>query len=853
MTLGLTASQQLPAAADVRVEADEATSAALWQEIATAENFQRALAGAVRELLAGIPHHARQRTLVDAGVTAAEGGYASVVTALGRPPETERHQQALTTTARFGAAEASLLGHLDLDAIAEGPLAVLDAVERVPTIAVRVSDAFRDRGHQARADVLSLLARLGQACDVRIVTGRLTARWLATEHRAQLPAAFSESVSAGQEEAPPVVEAVVQAREAFAPDSRAVSILRRLADEPGETLAYSELVAVTTVSKSRVSQLLGRLEEYSLVERYGPRTDQRVELRPAGSAFVDALDADIGRQADLDAAFSETGQKQTQCRVTPRAHEAPSLDGTDAADGAAGPYRTRYCNRPAHHAAAATADTGSITAIEAPFDTADTRTRWVSYNDRRDEVVVAVQAKTPLQYVTSIALSLASPRLFDRALPVDRLDDIDTPPEILRDARCIGGLSSEAAADGQTLRDALVEWGETLAESTTKLRRGEHEQDRDRFRSEIMRSAHGLAGTIVHLLDVVGVDVVRELRVPAGLPHERLAGIAKTVSVATAIQSEYSDRTLYRQVFEQREEKRTSAFGVDVDAADPLGRYIGGLVLRGPDAHRLARHVEGQLPSPAPVHEDAPEIAVRIPVRTPDRSTCAETVARMGREKQLDPTREAVTVFRAVTGSPYAVAEAIHALGSEPVAREICLDEVRAALGHLDADRLLPAAPPTVGEAVQALLRSSAALTKAELAEAADVSMRSIRRYADILGALTLVEETGSGLRFALPSREERGDAIEPAVLSDRQAARQDILFDIALVLTPDAGLTERLRRVWTGGYDEHRLRAVLPRIDPWIRAARALCGDPDATPATITVGNPTAQQAVQTASGGYT
>ncbi|MFC7175318.1 hypothetical protein ACFQL0_21660, partial [Haloplanus litoreus] len=74
-----------------------------------------------------------------------------------------------------------------------------------------------------------------------------------------------------------------------------------------------------------------------------------------------------------------------------------------------------------------------------PFDDTDTRTRWVSYNDERDEVVVAVRARTALQYTVSTALAFSSPRLFDRVLTVDRLEDIDIPPEVLRDGRCIVG------------------------------------------------------------------------------------------------------------------------------------------------------------------------------------------------------------------------------------------------------------------------------------------------------------------------------------------------------------------------------------------------------------------------------
>jgi DNA-binding MarR family transcriptional regulator len=843
--------QQAPVGAPV-VDATDLTPAQTYRAVAESDPFQATLVEAVREHLAGVPHHARRRELEDAGITAAEGGYATVLTALGRPPEDDRHEEALETTARFGAAESSILGHLPLGSITDGPLAALSAAGVEPTVGVRLTHEFAERPHGEREAVLSLLATLGTACDVRVVATRLTARKLDRDHRDTLPAAFSDAVAAYRGEAPTVAEAVDTARDALDPDGREVAILRRLAEEPGETLPYAELVAAATVSKARVSQILGRLDDLDLVDRYGPRSDTRVELRPAGSAFVDALNAEHGRQAELDAAFSRAGQVSSKCRVTPREHGDPSPAEADATAAGGDPYRTRYLNRPAHHATAATAAEGAITTVEAPFDDTETRTRWVSYNDDRDEVVVAVRGRTALQYTVSTALAFSSPRLFDRVLTVDRLNDLDTPPEVLRDGRCIGALSAEAADDGQELRDALVEWGENLAEMTTRLRHGDHEQDRDAFRGDIMRSAHGLAGTVIHLLDVAGVDVVRELRVPQWLPHDHLAEIARTVTVGAAIQSEYSDRTLYRQVFEDREDKRRSAFSVDVDAADPLGRFIGGLVLRGPDAHRLARHVEGQLrEGPAPIHEDAPEIAVKISVRTPDRATYAEAVARMGGEKNLDPTRDAVTILRALTGSPYAVADALHALGAEGIPREITLDEVRAALGSLDADSILPAAPPTAGKAVQALLRSTTPLSQAELAEAAGVSTRSLRRHIDALAALTLVEATDDGLRFALPTREERGADIHPAVLDDAAAARQDLLFDAVLALTDDPP-TDLLADVFTGGsYDEALLRQRIPAVTPWVRASKCLCADPEVNTTAVTVGNPTTQIAVADTGGG--
>ncbi|MFC6825244.1 hypothetical protein [Halopelagius fulvigenes] len=783
--MAVTPTPQMPASAVARVDATDRTAAQVWQAIAESEGFRNALVDAVRDVLAGVPRLMRPHTLKDAGVTASSGVYATILTSLDRPAETWRHALALETTTRFGSSGLTGTGDcLPLEGLSEGPLAALDAADASPTLAVRLSASFREQGYERRHDVVALLARLGEVCDVRVVTTCLTARWMAREHRGALPSSFREAAVTTLRGEPPITERVDAARDVLDPEDTAVAILRTLADEPGETLSYSELVESVTVKKARVSQILGDLEALDLAERFGPRTDKHVELLPAGTAFVDALGTERGRQVELDAEFSDPGQNSKQCRVTPQAHGEGEGEATDATAGTA-LYRTRYASRTEHHAAAATAADGSITAAEDLFDTEEIRTRWVSYNPSRSEGYIAVRASGPLQYIVSTALSLASPEFFDRALPVSRLNNIDDSAATLRDARCIGGVSDEAANDGQVLRDTLVKWGKVLAQMTTKLKHGKYD-DRNRFRGEIMRSAHGLAGSIVHLLDTAGIDLVRELRVPQWLPHEKLAALAKTVSLATAIQSKYGVFTVYRQVFEQREEKRRAALSPDVDAANPFGEFIGGMVLRGPDANRLARHVEGHLATPGAIHEDAPEIAVRVPVGTTDRSVFAETVTQMCQEKNLAPTREAVTVLRALMESPYAVAEALYALGAEDTGRGLCLDEVRMALATLDADRILPDAPPTARKAVQVLLRSATPLSQAELAEAADVSARSLRRHVECLAALTVVQETDEGLRFALPTRDERGADIRPAVLDDQNAARQDLLFDVALAVVDD-------------------------------------------------------------------
>ncbi|WP_249038850.1 hypothetical protein [Haloterrigena salifodinae] len=166
------------------------------------------------------------------------------------------------------------------------------------------------------------------------------------------------------------------------------------------------------------------------------------------------------------------------------------------------------------------------------------------------------------------------------------LELLEDPPAILRDARCIGALSDEALDDPETLRKAFIEWGTDLEDLTVKLSAGEYE-DRNRFRSEIMRSAHGLADSIIHLFNALEIDITRELRVPFGLDTNSLTELVTSISISTAIQSKYGVFASYRQLFESREEKRHTALTPTVDADVPLGTLIGSVVVRGEDVHRL--------------------------------------------------------------------------------------------------------------------------------------------------------------------------------------------------------------------------------------------------------------------------
>lgn len=843
---GLTPTEQAPAAAVATVDVDDGTVTDLWRALLEHEAFRDSVIRALREFADGrtVPElydaleerdvpvwlHSRIRSVALGDRREAWHLAADVLPGLGRDVGTVA----------------------DLHAVA----GLVDALEETPTLAVRLGAPFRERRRDQRKDILTLLDALARGLDARLVVSGLTRRFLLDEHREDL-AGVSEWRNHPRGGSP-VGATVETALVDLDPDGREVRLLRVLADEPGETLAYSELYAeAPEVADSRIRQVLGRLADLGLVATFGPSTGKKAELLAAGREFVDTLDAEHGRQetlGDLTDRVRKSGQSSPQA-VLPDEHgegEGSADDATAAGSAPTEgrePYRTRFMSRPAHAAAAGAADSGAVTVVKdrlggAPEEL-DHR-RYVSYHEGRDEAVVAVRATTPLQYMVSTAVALASPRFLDAVLPPSRLEAVEDSTATLRDRRCIGWLSAEAAEDRAVLRDDLVKAGETLEDMTSDLQRKEIE-DRSAFRGEILQLAHGLAGTVVHLLEAAGVDLVREIRLPPGNDAEHFAALARSVAHSAAIQSRYGAFAAYRQLYEDREDKRRSALSPEVDAADPVGSLVGGFVVRGPDVHRFRSHLERALGHPADLHEDAPEFGVEIPVREAGREAVEETAQRVLSRKRLHPTSSAVSVLHGLVSSPYEVAEALHQLGDARYPRDVRPDEVRYALATLDADALLPEVPPTVRAVLATLLRAEHRLSDADLAGRADVSRRSLSRHRGVLEALDVVDvtadapEEGGGWRLTLSFRTEEewldGRVPRPA---RGDVSIGEVVSDVAAALLPPEEYADP-------GGDVYETLSWPPdpwalvedaRLEPWVRLAARLVGaDPPTEDRTVRMG----------------
>jgi len=849
---------------DATVARSSADNPGVWADLVEQSGFQTALVEGVRRFAEGRTSSELQEALESRDVAYP---LRSVIERLARGVERDDPDVAedlvrrlvyggedldglLFLARRLGTQRApveQILGTARLVGWASGEHAV-----NTPTISVRLEESFQDQSPDQRERVVQLLWQLARNCEVVVVGSPIDLRRLAVSHDLKRTA-FNERWT-GRGRTAPIDERVDRALDVLDRESTGARILRLLHNEHDETLSYHALAAALDVSKPTISNWVQRrddaLVELGLVETIEARGRSHVELGPAGREAIETIDTETPRQQRLDEAFSDSLHPSDHGRVNPREHEGPHAGDPRRKGTGLAPVAT--LSREEAFGATASARENGFSVVDHPVEKADDyRIPGIWVDPGGGRVVTSTEYVNPMQYWVSTARSLTHWRIFEYCLTPERLESadydfvdlFDEHRQVLRSSRCLGHLPDDHETVEEFI-EALQEAREHLEELTTKLHNGDYE-DEDSFRGTILRDALGLVGTVVHIMDLVDVDVVREVRLPtfsSDFDEDRWDDLVRTLTIGAAIQSRYAQFSAYRQLFEQREQKLDWTIFADVDAADPVGELIGSFVLAGNfgavDGEKRAAFVddlEAELQAPSEVRDDAPEFTVDIPVRAFefDREQFAVATSRMAGEKNLRPTRETVSLLRLFTGNPYDVATALNWLESEDVPRELRPSEVRFALSKLPVDRLLPHCSPGGRAIVKALLAVDEPLSTGDLADAAGVARSTISRNGEAAGdrlqALGLLEETDEGWRLPIAFRTdgERYEEIVPWPVEDADRLFvRDVFFEAAMELVDDPGRwgdpEDPVCGCWLSLTDEGLpdLRPLLEHwewLDPWV------------------------------------
>ena len=652
-----------------------------------------------------------------------------------------------------------------------------DDVETVPppTITISLSyESFSQRRRDERTDICQLITTLGNVFDVRVVGSRYTLAWLTNTHRDTLPCVSSWRDTTHEKER--VEETLAE----IDPDSTHVKILGEISDTPDNTISYTQLFGTLPVGKSRVKQCLSTLSELKAVNKVGPPNDKRVVITSIGIEALETIQTEYGTQSTLDdvsAGVSDPPKNSPQRRDPGNSDRGVCRSETDTkqhntpqtAQQSAPFFKTEYLTQASHDGivgcGASEADVAVLKTDPTPWEPKD---RMVSYDSDRREAVVSTHATNPLDYTVSHAVALASPMLLDEVVDDGVFDTLvnDIPEPIVHLSRQIGWVTEETLSSAEAIRDLFVEVGESIERLTKQLKHDTYTDSRDEHVKKILQKSHGLAGSIVHALDTGGVDVIRDIRVPAGLTTEQVANLALSLSYTVTIQSAYKHHSVYRQLIEQREKKRDLMFTVDVDPADNIGSLIGSVVLRGGSAPQLGAKLT-DIVADTPTHDDAPEIATPIRVGGVGRKATAVAVTRTLRRRRFRPTRSLTTVINGVCNDPLTAANTLARLqrddiDGDPAWRRVRWDELRSVLTTVDVDQLVPRLPNTVGRILSTLLRADdPTLSQSELAERVGVTTQTLRNQRENLETTGLIQITDAGQgratewRVALPTYTE--------------------------------------------------------------------------------------------------
>lgn len=861
----LTLTREDPENPTVTVTLDDRPPTEIWTQIANSCQFRIELIRAIRDTAEGLTYTEYYESLMNAGVEALAGRYATLCARVASG-ESNALNALFTETKRFGHGNRPLTG------ISKSALRLFALTDNVtPTIQINLTRTFCGTGRaddgtdqpslKQRKIICRILEALADGCDVRVHASRIELRNFERHHRPYLP-----SVNKPWETHPsslPLSERVEQAKDELSSESREVALLRTLATEDSEELSYNALYSKLTVGESRVRQLIDTLchsndeeedDGLGLLERCGPQSERWVRLLPAGREFLDWLDSEIGRQQTLEESVNISTNSPTQNRI-PRGSTGEGAETTASTTNAShsqGPHQVRRLAEWEAIAATVSAPENGIGIIDYPI--AKQRNprspRW-QYDRTDDRLVVGAEttgSHSAMKMWVCLARALAGGWTWQNVLgDGDRLDTnekfstlLTEFKETLRGSYGLGFLPDEVTS-GAEYKEKILTAERTLCDLSRDYSHRNFDCEEAEFRGKITKFAKGLATTMKFVLELVGVDVVVEFRAPTynqTFDDHHRDEFVTTVANAVAVWSRYKHSNAYKQLFETDSDNREMAIEASVDDAHPSGSLTGSITVVGDFRGKLEDFTTTlckMLSEPHDLHDDAPEFTISVPLRTNqeiDRDVFVATVERMCRARNLRPSREAVSLYRLFTATPYDVAAAISALETEETRREIRLDEVRYGLGRASEARVMPWTSGKTPTIVSALLVAEKPLSVSAVADRADVVPTTVRNNCERLTALDLVRETDEGLRLALPfhNNDERNSDIRPWYARPdserddlREASVGGVVLDLFDELAPPDDVQSQLASALASLPDYELLQEVWPWIESWLAALRVV------------------------------
>ena len=810
---GLWLVQQYPAESSGTVRLNEdSRPGGLWQRLV--DVLQEDIALVVRELVGGTGDGVAwqmleaivddQLGMVDKdALEDAENLHGSIATStllsLCKDVGSEQHQQAVEFLSSLGDTDFGPLGigfNGEIEDIRRIVKPLLSASVHTPTITVRIDESFREIDHaDQRRRMVQLLSWLGHGVDVRVVfESPIWMRRFAWTYDPEIDideldgnvpdvAAFdvSQQCNTGQRASGAVEDHVAAALEALETDGEVVETLERIGAESGQTASYEALYRVAPYddpnqSRNNVAYHLRQLREHELVtDRIGTSDGSKVAIRPAGVRLLEEIGRFGTQQKPLQNFVSRAGKSGDNLESRP-AHTREGGTGWSR-DRLPALHTIQPLPRSTYQAAVATTPENGITTVDAAITEWDDRAAPYRYMDwEENRLAVAAEVDNPMQWAVCTARSLGDAFVWDNLLTEDRFDEnsdfrrlLQEAPAILQNSACLGWI-----ADGDDIVDNVEEFGnriqsvlEDICEMTRDMTHGEYREydSRTAFRTQILTESLGVIGVMTRLLDFAGVDVLRIGRMPrfkSDFDEEKLSSIAKFVGINSAIGSTYGMASVFRQLFEDRDEVLRWSMDVDVDAAEPFGELIGSWCLFADYGDRQAVFAEKLRSnvSPKKIRDGAPEIGVRVSVQTStSRAQYQDLLDSVLREKNLITTPEAVSVLHGLCRSPLAIANGVaRALEPEDKTRHIRSVELRRIIAALSSEQVLRDASSTPRKALVALAGSDELVNQTELAERAGVSARSLRDHLPDLIDAGIVAMTDAGYRLQLSFEETNQD-----------------------------------------------------------------------------------------------